>query len=165
MIGAPETDAELLAGWSKHLISVFTADPAMAEPVRQVKAEMDPLMEALTAQAKQIEELTRRVASMNKDPKGAHKTQAAAVAMKRPRNKQTPEKTNVKRKNDESNSELKLLAKNLLGAVGGPVLMKGLMGEDFVKRLRAEQPDRMEEDEDDDDEASETSEAEDGEIR
>jgi len=40
MIGAPEADAELLAGWSKHLISVFTADPSMAEPVRRVKAEM-----------------------------------------------------------------------------------------------------------------------------
>ena len=40
MIGAPEADAELLAGWSKHLISVFTADPAIVEPVRRVKAEM-----------------------------------------------------------------------------------------------------------------------------
>ena len=40
MIGAPDADAELLAGWSKHLISVFTADPAMAEPVRRVKVEM-----------------------------------------------------------------------------------------------------------------------------
>ena len=50
MIGAPEADAELLAGWSKHLISVFTADPAMAEPVRRVKAEMAAYSAALLAE-------------------------------------------------------------------------------------------------------------------
>lgn len=50
MIGAPDADAELLAGWSKHLISVFTADPAMAEPVRRVKAEMAEYSTALLAE-------------------------------------------------------------------------------------------------------------------
>jgi cytochrome P450 len=54
MIGAPEADAELLACWSKHLISVFTADPAMAEPVRRVKAEMAEYSAAL------LEERRRR---------------------------------------------------------------------------------------------------------
>jgi len=49
MIGAPEADADLLAGWSKHLISVFTADPDMAEPVRRVKAEMAEYSAALLA--------------------------------------------------------------------------------------------------------------------
>ncbi len=49
MIGAPEADADVLAGWSKHLISVFTADPAMAEPVRQVKREMAEYTAALLA--------------------------------------------------------------------------------------------------------------------
>jgi cytochrome P450 len=50
MIGAQEDDAELLAGWSKHLISVFTAEPSMAEPVRQVKAEMADYSAALLAE-------------------------------------------------------------------------------------------------------------------
>ena len=50
MIGAPEADAELLAGWSKHLISVFTAEPSMAEPVRRVKAEMAEYSAALLAE-------------------------------------------------------------------------------------------------------------------
>ena len=40
MIGAPESDASLMAEWSKHLISVFTADPAMVDPVRRAKLEM-----------------------------------------------------------------------------------------------------------------------------
>lgn len=50
MVGAPESDAELLAGWSRHLISVFTAEPSMAEPVRRVKAEMAEYSGALLAQ-------------------------------------------------------------------------------------------------------------------
>jgi cytochrome P450 len=49
MIGAPDDDAELLASWSKHLISVFAADPETAWEVRRVKAEMAEYSAALLA--------------------------------------------------------------------------------------------------------------------
>jgi cytochrome P450 len=40
MTGAPERDAPMLAAWSKALLSVFTAQPSMVEPVRRAKAEL-----------------------------------------------------------------------------------------------------------------------------
>lgn len=50
MTGAPDEDAPMLAGWSKALLSVFTARPEMVEPVRRAKAELASYTEALLAQ-------------------------------------------------------------------------------------------------------------------
>ncbi|MDP9075577.1 MAG: cytochrome P450, partial [Actinomycetota bacterium] len=40
MLGAPDSDAAMLARWSKALILVFTARESMVEPVRRAKVEM-----------------------------------------------------------------------------------------------------------------------------
>ncbi len=40
MTGAPEQDATRFTEWSKALLSVFTAQPEMVEPVRRAKAEL-----------------------------------------------------------------------------------------------------------------------------
>lgn len=49
MVGAGEGDDRQLADWSKDLLLVFTATPAMVEPVRNAKAELAEYTHALLA--------------------------------------------------------------------------------------------------------------------